>query len=279
MLLASAVCAVGACGVDLKDVPGRACDEAHPCQAPRACLAGFCFAPSELDAGRPDSGAPDAGAFDAGTPDAGPQPLWQQRLHGFTTTTVDMGCAVDIDPSRGNRVVATIRAGADNQDTATADMVDPARLPKTTVGKLRGRLTLPAPVQVRGLLPVAFLGSQTGTAWVRLAFDAQGRLVVASDANTLGAAPLTEAFMPDGGFTTGDWVVEVAWTRGGNRLVWLNGAPVADTPTGSGATAPPPTELDLGILRYDSDAGTGFSLTLSGWQLADDLGVTLGDVP
>lgn len=267
------------CGVNLEDVPGRACDETHPCQAPRACIAGRCLASAELDAGQPDAAPPDAGAFDAGAVDAGPQPVWQQRLHGFSSTTVDMNCGLDIDPSRGNRVLATISSALDTQDTATADLVDPARLPRTFTGKLRGRLTLPAPVQVRGLLPVAFLGTQTGVAWVRLAFDAQGRLAVTSDAMTLGSAAINETFVRDGGFVTGDYVVEVEWTRGGNRKVWLDGALLATTPTGTGGASTPPTELRLGVLRYDGDAGTGFSLTLSGWQLADDPAIVLGDTP
>jgi hypothetical protein len=50
---------------------------------------------------------------------------------------------------------------------------------------------------------------------------------------------------------------------------------VANTAVSGGATQPP-TELSLGPTRYDGDAGSSFSVTLSGWQLADDLSVSLG---
>jgi hypothetical protein len=278
------------CSVELDDVPGRACDEEHPCRAPRACLAGQCWAPEELDAGAQGGGAGGGGGSSTGGGtalgggggggsgvDAG-APRWQQRLHGFTGTTVDPGCTVDIDPSRGNRVVSTVPGSRDDQDTATADLVDPNRLPRTLEGRLRGRLTLAAPLQVRGTVPVVFLGTQTGVAWARVAFDAQGALVVESDAQTVGSAALVERFSIDGGFTAGDWLVEVAWQRGSFRQVKLNEQLVSLALLSGGGTLPP-DELRLGIARYDGDAGTAFTVTLSSWQLADDLSVSLGDMP
>jgi hypothetical protein len=212
------------------------------------------------------------GGLDAGTP------RWQQRVHGFTSTTADPGCTVTIDALRGNAVQATIVGPDDAQDTAFAELVDANRLPLTPEGRLRGRITLAAPVAVRGLVPVVFLGTQTGRAFLRAGFDDQGRLVVQSDAQTLGDTALTERFEVDGGFSAGDWVLELAWRTGRFREVRLNGALLANTALTGGA-ATPPGELDLGIARYDGDAGTAFTVTLSGWQLADDLGVTLGAVP
>ena len=118
------------CAIELDDVAGRACDESHPCRAPRACVAARCVDPLV-----PDSGS-DGGAGDAGlpSPDAGADaglPRWQQRLHGFTGSTVDLdgGCTLDIDPSRGNRVLATVMGPGDDQDTASAEMIDGNRLP------------------------------------------------------------------------------------------------------------------------------------------------------
>lgn len=265
------------CAIELDDLAGRACDEVHPCRAPRACVSARCvdFAQSDadVDAGPGDAGlpAPDAGA-DAGWP------RWQQRLHGFTSTTIDPGCSLDIDPSRGNRVLATIPGSLDTQDTATAEMVDLNRLPRTLEGRLRGRITLVAPLAVRGFVPVAFVGTQSGQAFARIGFDGAGRLVVESDAQTVGAAALTERFGVDGGFGAGDWVVEVAWRVGSARQVRINDVLQADTPVVGGATLPP-GELWLGIARYDADGGSAFTVTLSSWQLADDLLVPLGDQP
>ena len=218
-----------------------------------------------------DSGLPlpDAGA-DAGLP------RWQQRLHGFTGTTVDLdgGATLDIDPSRGNRVLATVLGWRDDQDTALADLVDLNRLPRTLEGRMRGRITLVAPLAVKGFVPVAFIGTQSGQAFARIGFDGAGQLVVESDAQTLGAAALVERFSVDGGFSAGDWVVEVAWRVGAARQVRLNDVLLADTVVSGGATLPP-SELSLGIARYDGDAGTAFTVTLSSWQLTDDLLVPL----
>jgi hypothetical protein len=131
---------------------------------------------------------------------------------------------------------------------------------------------------VRGFVPLAYVGTQSGQAFARIGFDGTGQLVVQSDAQTVGAAALVERFSVDGGFTAGDWVVEVAWRVGASRQVRLNEVLVAQTATVGGATLPP-AELSLGIARYDGDAGTAFTATLSSWQLADDLLVVLGDQP
>ena len=263
------------CAIELDDLAGRACDDAHPCRAPRACIRSLC-----LDLSAPDGGT-DAGSPDAAlpVPDAGSDggvPRWQQRLHGFTGSTVDTagGCTLDIDPTRGNRVLATVVGPADNQDTALAELIDVNRLPRTLEGRFKGRITLPAPVGVRGFVPIAYLGTQTGQAFARLGFDNSGQLVVESDAQTLGTAALVERFQVDGGFNTGDWMVEVAYRVGTSREVRINDVLVASTAVSGGASTPP-DELSLGIARYDGDAGGPFTLTLSSWQLADDLTVVL----
>jgi hypothetical protein len=69
-------------------------------------------------------------------------------------------------------------------------------------------------------------------------------------------------------------MVEVSYRVGTAREVRLNDALVAYTTTTGGATLPP-SELSLGIARYDGDAGTAFTVTLSNWALADDLAVVL----
>ena len=131
---------------------------------------------------------------------------------------------------------------------------------------------------MKGFVPIAFLGTQSGQAFARIGFDGAGRLVVESDPQTVGATALSERFVVDGGFAAGDWVVEVAYRVGSARQVRLNDVLVADTVITGGATLPP-AELSLGIARYDGDAGTAFTVALSSWQLADDLRVPLGDVP
>lgn len=289
LALTAVAAALVACGVNLNDVPGRACDDTHPCREGRACLDGFCFAPDELDAGvdagpfdagsTDDAGAGDAGAGDAGVLDAGAQPLWRQKVHGFTGITVDTNCSVDIDPSRNNRVLATISSTDDARDTATADMDTAGRLPGVAWGRVRGLVTLPAPLGLRGRATFASIDTSDGRAWLRLAFDAQGRLLVQSDATTLASTAMNEAFTRDGGFPAGDYSIDVTWDRSGARRVALDGVILAETPVASPGGSLAPAVLHLGVVDYGGDAGSGWSVTLSGWEAADDPRAVLGDAP
>lgn len=285
-LAAGAAALAVACGVHLDDLPGRACDDAHPCREGRACLDGFCFASDELDAGTdagldagPADAGVDAGPGDAGAMDAGLAPLWRQKLHGFTGITVDSNCSVDIDPSRANRVLATISSSDDARDTATADLDTPGRLPGLAWGRVRGRVTLPAPLGLRGAATFASIDTADGRAWLRLAFDAQGRLLVQSDPMTLAGAAMNESFVRDGGFPAGDYSVDVTWDRTGNRRVALDGVILAETPIATPGGSQAPAVLHLGVVDYGGDAGTGWSVTLSGWEAADDPRAVLGDAP
>lgn len=251
------------CAVDLRDVPGRACDDAHLCREPRTCIDGVCVAPVS------DGGE----EVDAGIP----EPRWEQRVHGFGATTVDPSCSLTIDSTRANLVVASIAGPADGDDTALARVVDASQLPTTTEGRLRGHLTFPLTVNVRGEVPVLVLDGSNG-AWLRAGFDGSGRLVVRSAANTLGDGELVERFSVDGGFGARDYVLELAWQAGAFRRVSLDEKVLADTAV-TGGSSMPPSALALGVERYDGDAGTAFTVRLSGWQLADSLDTELGDAP
>ena len=254
------------CAIELDDIAGRACDDAHPCRAPRACVAARCVDPMLPDGGSTtDSGVPDSGMPipDGGSGSDAGIARWQQRLHGFTNTTIDTGCMLQIDTARGNNVIATIVGPADNQDTATAEFLAPTQLPRTLEGRIKGRITLAAPINVSGYVPLIFLGTQTGQAFVRAGFDNQGLLVVESDPQTVGASSLVERFSVDGGFTAGDWIIEVSYRVGTGREVRINDAVVSYALVNGGATMPP-NELSLGIARYDGTTGGAFTVTLSG---------------
>jgi len=280
-------CALLSCVISLDDGPGRACDGDHPCQAPRTCVQGTCQNPLSGGgggttggggAGQGGGGGGGGGSgFDAGVTDAG-VPVWQQKLHGFTSTSVDPGCMLDIDPLRGNRVLATIKSTLDAEDTAEAAMVDGNRMPHGLEARLRGRVTLAAPLALRGFVPFAYVGTQTGVAFARVGFDELGRLRVESDAQTVASAAVVETFAIDGGFRTGDYLIDVSWRVGVVRQVKINDVLVGDV-TLSGGASQPPTEIDLGPARYDGDGGVPFSLTLSTWQVAEDLSLALSDVP
>lgn len=246
------------CAIELDDVPGRACDDLHPCRAPRSCVEGVCFSEAELG----DGGV----VVDAGSI------RWQQRVDGFDGTSVDPSCSLTIDASRGNLVISSIAGPDDDDDTARAFV---NQLPQSTEGKLRGRFSLPSATPARNELPFLSLGQP---AWLRAGLDGQGRFVVQSDAQTLGNSALVERFTIDGGFVTGEYLVELEWKAGAFRRVSLNGARVADTAVSGGSSAAP-TELSLGIERYDGDAGSAFSVRLFDWQLADAVTVPLGDAP
>ena len=215
--------------------------------------------------------------FDAGVSDGGVA-RWRQRDHGFTSTRVEPGCMLAIDPLRGNRLEATILTTADSADTAYAAMENLNLLPRGLDGRFRGRITLAAPLAARGFVPFAYVGTDGGQAFVRRGFDQDGQLRVESDANTLSATALSESFAIAGGFQAGDYLVEVMWRAGSVRQVKLNDVLVGDLALSGGASSPP-TELALGPARYDGDGGGSFNVTLSTWQLADDLAVPLVDSP
>lgn len=212
-----------------------------------------------------DAGAPDSGLID-----------WDQRRDGFGSTTAAAGCTVDIDPTQGNRVQATIRTGADAGpgDVATADLTDQARLPQAGEGRLRGRITLAAKVAVRGPTPLVRLGND-GQSWLDVGFAANGALLVSSAAQTVSTAALTEHFFRDGGYGPGDVVIEVAWKPNAPRVVLIDGVQVASTPCTAG-NALPPIELRLGVISSGVDAGPAFTATLSGFQLASHEATVLG---
>ncbi|MBL8912742.1 MAG: hypothetical protein JNM17_18755, partial [Archangium sp.] len=227
------VVALSACGIELRDTPGRACDDTHPCRAPRSCVLGVCEDPPAMTGG---GGAMGGGGgvsggggggggtgFDAGMSDAG-MPRWQQKLHGFTATQVEPGCMLDIDPLRGSRVQATIRSSRDIEDTAFGLVSDRNRMPRGIDGRLRGRVTFAAPLNVVGFVPVATITNDAGLAFVRVGFDESGQLRVDSDPNTVASNAISERFSVAGGFQTGDYIIDVMWRAGVVRQVRINDA-------------------------------------------------------
>jgi hypothetical protein len=270
---ALAVClALSACGVDLVDRPGRACDDPHPCRSGRACVAGACVDLTSPDAG----GGAGGGSAGGGTanPDAGID--WDQRRDGFASTTAAPGCTVDIDPTQGNRVQATIRTGPDagKGDVATAELIDPSKLPQAGEGHLRGRFTLASKVAVRGPTPLVRLGND-GQSWLDVGFLANGALYVSSAAQTMSGTVLEEQFPRDGGYGPGDVLVDVSWKPNAQRVVTIDGVPVASTSV-TGGNALPPIELRLGVVSSGVDAGPAFTATLSGFQLSKSQASVLG---
>jgi hypothetical protein len=114
---------------------------------------------------------------------------------------------------------------------------------------------------------------------VEVGFTPQGRLYVSSAARTIADAALFESFTRDGGFGIGDVVIDVAWRRGGTRDVRIDGALVAQSALGSASSTTPPAALKLGVLGTGVDGGAPFTVTLSGFALADAPTVPLGDLP
>ncbi|MBL8918829.1 MAG: hypothetical protein JNJ54_08230 [Myxococcaceae bacterium] len=298
-LFAVALVALAGCFVELDDRPGRACDDANPCREPRRCVAGACFADTELDAGAGGGGAGGAaggssggvagggaaggttgGGVAGGAVDAGPQPIWQQRVHGFSDVTEDTGCDATIDPSRGNLVVASVMSSRDAEDTASANVLPPLRLPTRAEGRVRGRLTLGAVPRLVGNAPFVELGAQPSGVHLQLAIAPTNELVVSSQAMTVADSAVSARYAIDGGWQRGDYLFEVRWRRGATRAVWLNGQLLGQVNLPSTSTPAPPDRLRLGIMRLDGPTDGGpFSVTLNSWQLAEDADAVLGDVP
>lgn len=288
-----AALALARCGVELTDSPGRACDEFHSCRADRQCIAGLCV---DRDAGGSAGGAGGGTAGGGGGGGGGTAggvgggglgggggsvvlPLWRQSLHGFSGKTEDNGCTAEIDSLRDNRVNATIKNANDQSDTATADQLDAGSLPTTGNGRIRGRFQLPATLKLTNNSPFVWLG-HGGKPLVALAFNSAGQLVVSSASGMIGPGSLSDSIgFGDGGFRPNvDYLVEVGWQRSVWRRVWVNGLMVAEVANlGDAGALELPDQLRMGVLRYDGDAGSGWSVSLFDWQLTDDPSVVLSD--
>jgi hypothetical protein len=308
--LAFAAAALAACGVDLPDFAGRACDEFHHCKSPRLCVNGTCLDPTG-EGGGAGGGGDGGGAVGGGGEGGGggaigggggavgggggavgggagggagggggsvTPPLWKQSVHGFTGTSVDSLCSIEVDSTRGNRVIATVKSAADTTDTATANQYDAGMLPMTGSGRIRGRFQLPATLKLTNTSPFLWLASP-GKTLVSLAFNSTGQLVINSSGGMIGPSNLTSSITWTGGFQPNvDYLVEVAWQKNSYRRVYVNGAVQAEfTGLGDAGSLEVPNQLRMGVYRYDGDAGTGWSVALFDWQLTDNPSVVLSD--
>lgn len=264
-----------ACGVDLPDTPGRACDDDHPCRAGRECINGRCFSVDELDAGGTGGGSGGGGGTGGGggggggsTADAG-SVLWSQWDQGFTGQDVATNCMLEIDVVRNNRVVSTIRSGTQNR--AVAINANAATLALNGNGRLRGKFQLPQALNLQGTSPWLILGSPAAPL-MRLQFTQAGTLQCFSAAGTLSPVAFTQTITWPGGFQPNrDYLLDVTWKRGQYREIAIDGTTVVQ-----GSLSEPdggfvkPTELRLGIYGYASTADAGWTMTLSDWQLAEE---------
>jgi hypothetical protein len=280
----SALAIAVACGVDLPDTPGRACDDDHPCREGRACVLGRCFSVEELDAGGTGGGTGGGGGsggtgggvgggggatFDAG------RVLWSQSNQGFTGQDVMANCMLEIDTVRSNRVVSTI--GSSTQNRAVAINANAATLALGGNGRLRGKFQVPQALALRGSSPWLILGAPTAPL-MRLQFTQAGNLECFSAAGTLSPTAFTQTITWPGGFLPNkDYLVDVTWKRGQYREIAIDGTTVVQ-----GALTEPdggfvkPTELRLGIYNYNASFDGGWTISLSDWQLGEEPETPLG---
>jgi hypothetical protein len=276
-----------ACGVDLVDTPGRACDDDHPCRAGRECIAGRCFSTDELDGGGTGGGAGGAGGGGGGSGggvggsggggafvDAG-SVLWSQWNEGFTGQDVLTNCMLEIDAVRNNRVVSTIRNSS--FDRAVAINANPATLALNGNGRLRGKFQLPQPLTLAGGSTWFVLGP-VATPVLALRFTQAGNLECFSAAGTLSSQAFTQTIIwPGGWLPNKDYLVDVTWKRGQYREVAIDGTTVVQ-----GALTDPlntftkPIEMRVGIVNYAGTADAGWTIALSDWQLGEEPDTVLG---
>lgn len=203
------------------------------------------------------------GSYDAGSV------LWSQGIQGFTGQDVATNCMLEIDVVRNNRVVSTIRSGAQNR--AVAINANAATLALGGNGRLRGRFQLPQALNLQGTTAWLILGSPAAPL-VRLQFTQAGTLQCFSAAGTLGPVAFTQTITWPGGFQPNrDYLLDVRWKRGQYREIAIDGTTVVQ-----GSLSEPdggfvkPTELRLGIYNYASTADAGWTISLSDWQLAEE---------
>jgi hypothetical protein len=298
-----AVLIAAACTLDLPDDPGRACDGLHPCERGRECIAGICRDEGGVgggssggntaggstaggsggsgggaDAGGAGGGAAGGGNAGGGTAGDAGSIYWRQWVDGFTNLATNGSATVVVRADAGNQVTATVLTADDLNDRATAEVRDAGALPQLGNGHLKGKFRLPAALSLKGNSPFVVLENNgTGNAIVELSFDNQGQLIVKSDQGSVDRITLTQMVAWPGGFSPNvDYTVEVAWRRGQFRSLFVNGFDAGTLPASPPSMGPTlPDRLRLGIYHYDGDAGTGWSVILSDWALADDPAVGL----
>ena len=169
----------------------------------------------------------------------------------------------------------------DNEDTASANVLAPLRLPTKLEGRVRGRLTLGSTPRLVGNAPFVELGANmTSQVHLQLAISPSNELVVSNQAMTVSDNAISTRFPIDGGWQRGDYLFEVRWRRGESRTVWLNGQLLGDVPLPSNTVMAPPDRFRVGLMRVDGPPDGGpFSVTVNSWQLAEDADAVLGDVP
>jgi hypothetical protein len=273
----SALAVAVACGVDLPDTPGRACDDDHPCRAGRTCVLGRCFDNTDLDGGGGGAGGGGGGAGggsgggvggSGGNADAG-QILWSQKVHGFTGQDVLTNCMLDIETTFNNRVVSTIRSSTQNR--ATAINATASTLAINGNGRLRGKFQIPQPLSLKGNSAWLILGIPSAPL-LRLQFNTAGNLEAYSAAGTISPLALTQVVNYPGGFQPNvDYTLDVTWKRGQFREVNLNGnRDQLGSLTEPDGGFVKPTELRVGIFNYGGTADAGWTITLSDWALGEE---------
>lgn len=270
------VVALAACNVDLPDVSGLACDDQHPCSEGRDCIGGFCQAEGSVGGGGTAGGTAGGGVAGGGTagggmtmtPDAG-HVLWQQDVDGFTGQQVFNLATLQVKADAGNQVTSTVPSSLDANDRATANYNDAGHLPATGHGRLKGKFRLPATLSLKANSTFVRLESM-GSSLMSITFDSSGRLVVSSASGFIGPSTITQTVSWPNGFSANtDYTIDVAWRRGQYRSLFVNGVDAGTLGTTDPAGMPLPDQLRLGIYRYDGDAGTGWSVILNDWALAD----------
>lgn len=304
--LHTVVLLLAACAVDLPDEPGLRCDDEHPCSEGRDCVGGICVdeggAGGGLAQGGGAGGGGSTGGGTAGTGGGGagggtaggmsnagggtggtggsgggtPMPVdagsvvWRQEIDGFTSNGAPGSATVTVRADAGNQVISTIVTAADGNDVATAVYADAGRLPQSGHGRLRGRFRFPSTLNLRGNSTFVRLENGSNVV-ISMSFNASEQLVVRSDTGFISNTALTQTIARAGGYTPNtDYTVDVAWQRGQYLSVSINGLDAGML----GATMPTtglitPRQLELGINGYEGDAGTGWSVTLTDWALAD----------
>ena len=243
------------CSVSPADWAGQACDATHDCFEGRECLAGRCAAPTTVDGGHSCV-------------------AWSQRRDGFATTRAGTGASAEVAVDQGNRLTANVPSALDGSDFAVAQ-IPSGRLTVASEGQLTGRIFVPLGINIDGPAPFLALGGVGGSI-LELTFLQNWELSAFTGTAVLQAQPVSSPRSSQR-FSPGvEYTLRASWRIGSFRRIWINNAIVFDDVlqpfSGSGAR---PTQLELGVLRYDGNGQNPLQLSLSDFQLCDDADVTL----
>ena len=148
------------------------------------------------------------------------------------------------------------------------------RLPSSSEGQLVGRFFVPAGTRIDGPAPFLSL-TGVGGSILELTFNTNWELGAFTGASVLQPDPVSQPRSATRFDPGREYLLKASWRAGAFRRVLVDNATVFDDAlmpaSGAGAR---PTQLEMGILRYDGNGQNPLDVTLLDWAMCDNADAT-----